>query len=138
MTSENRERGFTLVEALIGMVVLLIGLLGVGTMMQTSLKQNAHSRGMSQAITIAQGEKEKILRGSVDSYTDKDGDGSSGLSDISGADYKRELTVSGVDFDVYINVAEHTPESGMKTFRELVCWQDRSERENVTLSFIAS
>ena len=48
-----RERGFTLVEALVALVVLSIGLLGVAALQFTSLKANHGSATRTQAVYLA-------------------------------------------------------------------------------------
>src|SRR3954468_10503669 len=48
-----RERGFTLVEALVALVVLSIGLLGIAGLQLTSLKANHGSATRTQAVYLA-------------------------------------------------------------------------------------
>jgi len=48
-----RDRGFTLVEALVALVVLSIGLLGVAALQFTSLKANHGSATRTQAVYLA-------------------------------------------------------------------------------------
>ncbi|WP_179061166.1 type IV pilus modification protein PilV [Pseudomonas taiwanensis] len=46
-------RGFTLIEVLIALLVLAIGLLGMATLMMTSMKSNQSSFQRNQAVTLA-------------------------------------------------------------------------------------
>jgi type IV pilus assembly protein PilV len=49
----SRARGFTLVEALVALVVLSIGLLGVAALQLTSLRANTSASSRSQATFLA-------------------------------------------------------------------------------------
>jgi type IV pilus assembly protein PilV len=49
----NRHRGFTLVEALVALVVLSIGLLGVAALQLTALRNNSSASFRSQATYLA-------------------------------------------------------------------------------------
>jgi type IV pilus assembly protein PilV len=54
ITSTHRARGFTLVEALVALLVLSVGLLGVGMLQLSSLSNNYASSLRSQATFLAQ------------------------------------------------------------------------------------
>jgi len=54
MARRTRQAGFTLVEALIAMSVLMIGAVGVLGLQQVGLKMNADARTMTRATAIAQ------------------------------------------------------------------------------------
>jgi len=47
-------KGFTLIEVLVGMIILAIGLLGVAGMQITSVKGNSFSNNLMQASYVAQ------------------------------------------------------------------------------------
>jgi type IV pilus assembly protein PilV len=51
--SRNRK-GFTLIEALVGMIILAVGLLAIAGMLLTSVKGNYFSNHLTQASYIAQ------------------------------------------------------------------------------------
>jgi prepilin-type N-terminal cleavage/methylation domain-containing protein len=48
------KKGFTLIEVLVGLVILAIGLLGIAGMQVTSVKGNSFSRNLTQASFLAQ------------------------------------------------------------------------------------
>ena len=52
-TASRRTRGFTLVEALVALLVISIGLLGIAAMQLTSLRSNHSSSLRSQATLLA-------------------------------------------------------------------------------------
>ncbi len=49
----NRHRGFTLVEALVALVVLSVGLLGVAALQLTAIRNNGSASFRSQATYLA-------------------------------------------------------------------------------------
>jgi type II secretory pathway pseudopilin PulG len=54
------ERGFTLIEALISMLVTVIGLVALAGMFSLAMKTNASSRNLTTATTFAQDKLEQI------------------------------------------------------------------------------
>lgn len=65
MQTINNEKGFTLIEALVAMVILVIGILSLYTMQTTSVKGNATAFGLTSAATWA---TERIERLFTDTY----------------------------------------------------------------------
>jgi type IV pilus assembly protein PilV len=51
--SRSRSRGFTLIEALVSLLVLSIGLLGVASLQLSSLRANSSAAARSQATFLA-------------------------------------------------------------------------------------
>lgn len=56
----KQEKGFTLLEVLIAMVVLAIGLLGVAGLQATAIHGNMHGGTISQATALAQNVIERV------------------------------------------------------------------------------
>lgn len=65
----NRETGFSLIELLIAMFILVIGLLGGMVIILTAIASNAQSRFDSTAVTLAQSTMDRILVLSASSTT---------------------------------------------------------------------
>ena len=63
----NNEKGFTLIEALVAMVILVIGILSLYTMQTTSVKGNVNAFGLTSAATWA---TERIERLFTEKYDD--------------------------------------------------------------------
>ena len=57
----TNKAGFTLIEALIAVLILAIGLLGVALMQVTTITGNTFSREMSTATTLGQDMLEKLI-----------------------------------------------------------------------------
>jgi type IV pilus assembly protein PilV len=56
------QKGFTLIEVMIGLIILAVGLLGVAGMQITSVKGNYFSKNLTQASYVAM-ERLEFLRG---------------------------------------------------------------------------
>jgi len=54
LSNSLEERGFTLIEVLIGLIILAIGILAVAGMQITSIRGTAFSNNLMQASVIAQ------------------------------------------------------------------------------------
>jgi type II secretory pathway pseudopilin PulG len=59
-TYAPREAGFTLVEAVIAMLVTVVGLVSIAGMFTLAMKTNASSRNMTTATTFAQDKLEQL------------------------------------------------------------------------------
>ena len=57
----NNEKGFSLLEVLISIVVLSIGLLGVANMQVVAIRINDNANQMTQATTITQDKVEELM-----------------------------------------------------------------------------
>lgn len=60
-SSLNNNKGFTLIEVMIAIVVLAIGLLGAGAMQVAAIKGNANSSNLTEATNLAAAQVENIL-----------------------------------------------------------------------------
>jgi len=116
----SNEKGFTLIEVLIAMLVLAIGLLSLATLAGTVIRGNSFSNKMTTATTLAQERLEDIQRqGYASASSNNENYGS--IAGYSG--YKR-LT----------SVAANTPATGMKTVTVTVFWD--ADAHSVTLKII--
>lgn len=57
----NNNQGFTLIEVMIAIMVLVIGLLGAGAMQLSSTQGNANASNMTEATNLAMEQIENIL-----------------------------------------------------------------------------
>ena len=122
----NRQRGFTLLQALLAFLALSLGMLALGRV-QTHLRQSGDlARQQSEAVRLAQQEVE-ALRAFA---------GPSGYSDI--ADRTADVTPasSNARFTVARSVRTHA-EPSYKAVQVTVSWHDRAgASQQVNLSTI--
>ena len=73
--SANRRRGFTLIELMIAMAILLIGIVGVAQLIPLSIKSNMQNRYDSTAVVLAERELNQMINQPLTSpqFTDIDG-----------------------------------------------------------------
>jgi type IV pilus assembly protein PilV len=117
------KKGFTLIEVLIGLIILAIGLLAIGALQVTSTRGNFFSSNLMQATYVGQ-DRLEILKNL--SFTDAQiQNGSSG----NGA-----TTISGIVFNWSYNVVAN---GDARTINLTVTWNDGVDH-NVSFSTIRS
>ena len=62
MNNPSADKGFTLIEVLIGLIILAIGILAIAGMQITSIRGTSFSNNLTQASVIAQ-ERLEFLKG---------------------------------------------------------------------------
>ena len=114
----RKQKGFTLIEVVAGLIILAIGLLGIATMQITSTKGGYFRSNVTQATIFAQDKLEYLKNLSY-----RDSHLSNGLH--------HEGTISGTIFSRVVNVVEDAGNS-MKTITVTIQWTDRG---NHSISF---
>lgn len=126
------DRGFTLVEIMIAVFILVIALLGLISTTVIVIKSNSLSKTMTAATTLARDKMEPLkktgyndLTGGTD-YCDKD----SACQSTSTANsvYTRTWTVS----------ADGVPAAGLKTIAMTVQWNWQGSPHSVSMSTIVA
>ena len=147
------SQGLTLLEVLAAVAILSFGLLAVATMQGSSIKGNSQAIGTTEAITLAQGKVEELMRLSYNhaDLTDTDNDGTSqdanddGIDEV-GPDLNFGLndTVDGglnviADnsevngrYTLYRNIAVDEPIANVKTIRIIVEWFDKGAKKSAS------
>jgi len=153
----QNNRGFSLLEVLMGITVFMIGMLGVTALSISSLKSNTFSGNMSEATILASHKIEELMALDFkhDDLTDTDGDGTEedpppdndgvdesggnfGLDDIgTGADEADHFDL-GVGknsiYDIYWNVAVGEPlPKRTKTINVIVEWEMKEVKRQMNL-----
>jgi type IV pilus modification protein PilV len=121
-------RGFTLLEVMITVVILVIGLLGLAGLQIMAIKGNSFGQQMSVASTLAQNQLEQLRRISYDSLSDGSSDGNDQYTDAAnGVTYNRQwAAVTDVSHPDWL------------TLNVTVSWTGPTAGRAVTLSTIVS
>jgi type IV pilus assembly protein PilV len=110
VTKGRNRKGFTLIEVLVGLVILAVGLLAIAGMLVTSVKGNYFSNQLTQASYIAQDRLEFLKNLPIDNGA---------LN--AGTHPEVSVTVSGQVFSRSYTVAVN---GGLKTITYTVTWND--------------
>jgi type IV pilus assembly protein PilV len=119
----RNENAFTLIEVLVGLVILAIGLLALAVMQITAIKGGYFSSSVAQATFLSQERLEYL-----ENLPYNDSNLSSGVHN--------EGTISGTIFSRQYDIAEDTG-NPMKTITVIVQWEDRGNH-TVSISTIRS
>ncbi len=87
------NKGFTLVEVLIGLIILAIGLLAIAGMQIVAVRGNFFSHYLTQASYVGQDRLELLNTLPVDSAELQEGNHNDGTTTISGIAFDRSYTV---------------------------------------------
>jgi prepilin-type N-terminal cleavage/methylation domain-containing protein len=117
------QRGFSLLEVLVGLVVLAFGLLATAGMQLSSIQGNHFSSDLTQATVRALNKLEELKNLP---YSDPK---------LNNPQPAQQITVSGIVYTVLYNVS--APGNWMKLITTDVRWTDRGNHQ-VTLSTIKS
>jgi prepilin-type N-terminal cleavage/methylation domain-containing protein len=136
----NRQKGFTLIEVLIAMTLLVIGILAVASMQIASLGGNSHAIRVTEATTWAGDEIETIMSlpyAHADLNDDSGGAGTAGLNDTDVAGTLADGgPVARGNFIVFWNVADNIPKADCKTIRILVRRSDKGLMKTVSFDYL--
>src|SRR5215510_2165195 len=115
----HNEKGLTLPEVLVAMVVLSLGLLGLAKMQITAIQVNAASGRLTQATALAQDKAEELM---ALPYTD---------ADLNVGKYSSKRA----DYTITWEVAQDTLAVGIKTINLTVTWSNRGQPKTFLLAF---
>ena len=113
----RRQNGFSLIEVVVGLVILAIGLLAVAGMQATSVRGNFSSNNVTQATYIAQARLEFLKTLDIASANLKQGD-------YDPDPFTGKVTISGMDFNPRYRV-EYDLTTKLTTIIYTVSWADR-------------
>lgn len=119
----GKQRGFSLLEVLIGSVFLAIGLLAIAGLQTTSIRGNSFSNNLMQATYIAQDGLESLKTSSLGSSALEAGNHNSGPVTIAGIAFNRSYSV--------------TINGNLKTILYFVKWNDGTDH-SISFSTIRS
>ena len=118
------EAGFTLIEAMLAMVLLSVGLLAVAGMQTSSVSGNAKARFLSEAVVLLSARAEVLQNAAYTAASVQDGNGTNagtaGYNDGVTAGTTADGSAASGNYSIYWNVANNTPAGNCKTIRILV------------------
>ena len=128
------EGGFTLIEVLVAIGILVFGLLAVGTMQMTAIRGNYFSGNTSAALTLASERMEDLLNRNWNDpvFTDNPANNTN-LSSITTVDFQETVNLGSTPYRRIVNFANSTGQ--MPTSREMtviVTWGGNSHRVSVS------
>ena len=118
------DRGFSLIEVMVAIVILTIGLIGVAGLQGTAITGNQHGNTMMQATTLAEETIEQIRNAAYDDITVTNFPELE--SDVDGSIYDREILIE-----------PDTPLNELKRITVTVSWRTL-RRHQVVLRTIVS
>ena len=87
----SRKNGFSLIEAMIALVLFAVGMLAVGAMQIDSIKGNSFSQGLTQATVLSQQKLEELKNMPFDDSNLSSGHHDEGV--LSGSEFSRSYDV---------------------------------------------
>jgi len=134
---KNRESGFTLIEVLVAIVILMFGLLAVGTMQISAMRGNFMGGNTSIALSLASQKMEDILNKDfnhadlLDSNTGNNGS----LSSTTSVDHQEYVSEDGAVgtggfFRRIWNVANQASPT-RKSIVVIVTWENNKHRISI-------
>lgn len=117
----GRRAGFTLVEIMVALCILLFGLLAIGGMQVSAIRGNAHARQLTQATALAQAKLEELMLRPMNH-----GDLVAGV----------HSAVAPPGFTLSWNVSDSTPLAATKTVVVTVTWQEGGQSRRMELRWI--
>lgn len=151
----RNEKGFSLIEVIVALVVLTIGVLAVNAMQTVSIRGNKTANDITRATSWSSDQVERIFRMNYDALIDTNGNGvgpdvnNNNIDDddenMAGDDISNfgldetqnpDAVVAndpGGDFTIVYNVAEDYPMVNIKTVHVIVTWPDRGANKSVTI-----
>lgn len=151
----RNEAGFTLIEAIIAMMVLVVGIFAMYSMQMTAIDGNARANSITIASTWASDKIEEVANLAYDNLLDPDGDGTGqdadgdgngdddnlgdfGLPDATAATADYSATSPDTLYTIFWNVAVDHPMKDLKTVRIIVQYSAWGQPRSVTMDYIKS
>ncbi len=142
MEKNNYQNGFTLIEVVISVLMLMIGILGAIIMQNTAIKGNSAAIHLTGAANSASDRQETLMALSYDNAALMDvnnAGANAGVTGLNNTNVAGSLADGGPivqgNFTVFWNVADNYPVFGTKTIRVIVQRFDKGVSKTITLDF---
>ena len=126
----EKQKGFSLIEVLIGLIFLAVGLLAMAGLQGTSVRMNTFSNNLMQATYVAQDRIESLMNLPLSSAQLQAGKYNPGPITISTPERSYSSVVFNPSYTVVVN-------GNLRTINYIVTWND-GINHNVTFSTIRS
>ena len=124
--STSAEKGFTLLEVLVTLVILSMGLLGTLGLTTGVIRGNYFSKNITSATAIAQTQLEAVQR---EGYTN--------ATTTKFPTAAQTVSMGGVNFSRVTAIANNSPAANMKTVSVTVSWYEANNTQrSITLQTI--
>ena len=140
MRNDNSEKGFSLIEVMISLVILLVGMLGIMGMQYYAVSGNATSRELRMATNLGQDMIESLKSTPYGNLTSSSDTPTSGAAISGGINFNRRwwvvsnciaITLAGDDNSCAAMAAACTSAPGgvtvpVSAVRARACWTDKT------------
>ncbi len=140
-SSHSHDKGFSVLEVLLGVSVFAIGLMGVMALHMYSLKGVAFSGNLTEANAIAANQLERLMRADINTLVDGPSPNSpNGLAGLNDTGNAADGLATGVGtngkYTVCWNIAPNQPANTLRTVRVHVLWSVRGTTQQISISGI--
>ena len=125
---ESEHAGFTLIEVLVGVLVLMFGLLGTAALTAQIVRGNFYSKNLTSATAIAQSQLEAVQN-----------KGYAGATTTNFPSAAQIVSMGGVSFSRTTTIVDNDPASNMKRIAVAVVWtENNGVGRSITLQTIVA
>jgi type IV pilus assembly protein PilV len=129
------KNGFTLVEVMVALLILLVGLLMLGSMQIVTIKANAASFDITVASTLGQESIEQLKTYNVTTDPSLTAGSHDATSEaVNHPTLIPNQTINGVTYTRSYVVATNTPIAGVRTVTLTVSWRNHAMNHQVALT----
>ncbi|MBN2333287.1 MAG: prepilin-type N-terminal cleavage/methylation domain-containing protein [Deltaproteobacteria bacterium] len=133
MNKDQSNRGFTLIELMIAMVVMAFGILGYMFLMNRAIEGRVFSREMSRAVIVTQQQLDQLLAADFNSDLLAAGNHPTAAEDTAdgnNADGLLTTTMQGFEYNTRWEVTDTT--ATLKTIEVETTWNIKGEASTAT------